>query len=58
MDPAELGDRVVPELTEHPGVELLGASQSNRGVEARVTGHIELFHELVQEEPTQALGGP
>ena len=49
--PAELSDRVVPVLTEHPGVELLGASQADRGVKAGVTGHVEFVDELVQEQP-------
>ncbi len=46
MDPAQLSDRVVPVLTEHPRVELLGAPQADRGVEAGVTGHVELIDEL------------
>ncbi len=57
MDPSELGDRVVPVLAEHPGVEVLGTPQSDGRVEARVASDIELFYELVEEEPAQALGG-
>ncbi len=53
---AELCHRVVAILEEHAVVELLGAPQSHGGVDAGVPGHVQLAHELVEEQPPQALG--
>ena len=53
---AELGHRVVAVLEEDPVVELLGAPQSHGGVDADVAAHVEVAHELVEEQPPQALG--
>ena len=54
---AELGDRVVAVLVEDPLVEVVGAVQSDGGVDRRVTGQVEVADELVEEESSQALRG-
>ena len=56
VDAAELGDRIVAVFDEDFFVELLGALQSDGGVDGGVAGDVELAHELVEEEPAQALG--
>ena len=56
VDPAELGDRIVAVLEENPIVELLGPGQAYRGIDAVVAAHVQVAHELVQEQPAQALG--
>ncbi len=49
VDPAELRDRVVAVLEEDPLVQLLRASQADRGVDGRVARDVELSYELVEE---------
>ena len=56
MHAAELGDRVVAVLEEHPVVELLGPAQADGGVDGVVAGDVEVADELVEEQPAQALG--
>ena len=58
VDAAELGDRVVAVLEEHPVVELLGPTQAHGGVDGGVAADVELVDELVEEQPAQALGRP
>ncbi len=55
MDPAELGDRVVAVLEEHPVVEVLGPGHSDGGVDRLVAGDVQVADELVEEQPAQAL---
>ena len=55
---AELGDRVVAVLEEHPVVELLGPAQADGGVDGEVAGDVEVADELVEEQAAQALVGP
>ncbi len=55
MHPAELGDGVVAVLEEHLLVQLLGAPQSDRGVDGVVAADVEVADELVEEQPAQAL---
>ncbi len=56
VHPAELGHRVVAVLEEDPLVELLGPVEADGGVDGLVAGDVELAHELVEEQPPQALG--
>ena len=58
MDAAQLGHRVVAVLEEHAVVELFRPPQADRGVDGQVTGDVEVAHELVEEQPPQALGRP
>ena len=55
MHATELGDRVVAVLEEDPLVELLGPLQPDGGVDGGVAGDVEVAHELVEEEPPEAL---
>src|SRR5205085_8486151 len=50
----ELRDGVVAVLEEHAVVELFGATQADRGIHGEVAGEVEVVHELVEEEATQA----
>jgi hypothetical protein len=52
----ELGHRVVAVLQEHPVVQLLGALQADGSVDRSIPGDVEVAHELVEEQPAQALG--
>ena len=52
----QLGDRIVAVLEEHLLVQLLGALEPDRGVDRLVAGDVEIAHELVEEEPPEALG--
>ena len=56
VDAAELGHRIVAVLDEDALVELLRAGQADGGVDGRVPRHVEVAHELVEEEPAQVLG--
>ena len=56
MDTAELGDRIVAVFDEDFLVELLGARQSDGGIDGGIARDVELPDELVEEEPAQALG--
>ena len=56
VDPPELGDRIVAVFDEHLFVELLRALEPDGGVDGGVARDVELAHELVEEEPAQALG--
>ena len=55
VDAAELGDRVVAVLEEHPLVQLLGAFEADGRIDAVVAGDVEVADELVEEQPAQAL---
>ncbi len=54
---AELRDRVVSVVEEHPFVELLGTVETDRGVDGVVAADVEIADELVEEEATQRLVG-
>ena len=56
MHAAELGDRVVAVLEEHPVVELLGPPEADGGVDGGVAADVEVADELVEEQAPQALG--
>ena len=51
----QLRHRVVAVLEEHPVVELLGPAEADGGVDRGVAADVEVPHELVEEEATQAL---
>ena len=51
-----MGDGVVSVLVEHPLVELLGALEPDRCVDAVVARDVEVADELVEEQTAQALG--
>ncbi len=55
VDPAELGDRVVAVVEEHPLVQLLGAVEADRGIDRMVAAHVEVTDELVEEQTAQRL---
>ena len=56
MDPAQLGYRVVAVLVENTVVKLLGPGQAHGGIHAVVAAHVQVTHELVEEQPAQAFG--
>ncbi len=55
MDSAELGDRVVAVVEEHPLVQLLRAVEADRGIDRMVAAHVEVADELVEEQAPQRL---
>jgi hypothetical protein len=56
MHAAQLGDGVVAVLEEHLLVQLLGSFEPDRGVDRLVAGHVEIAHELVEEQTPQLFG--
>jgi hypothetical protein len=57
MDTTELCDRVVAVLVENALVELVGAVHAHGGVDGGVATQVQIAHEFVEEQSTQALGG-
>ena len=56
VDAAQLGHRIVAVLEEDLLVELLGPLDAHGGVHRGVAGDVQLTHELVEEQPAEALG--
>ena len=56
VNATELGDRVVAVLEEDAVVELLGPAEADPGIDRLVAGDVELADELVEEQPSEALG--
>ncbi len=55
MHAAELCDRIVAVVEEHPLVEFLGTVESDRCVDGVIATHVEVADELVEEETPQRL---
>jgi hypothetical protein len=58
VDTTQLRHRIVAVFEEHAVIQLLGAAQSDGGVDGDVAGDVEVADELVEEQPSQALGRP
>ena len=58
MNRAELCDRIIPVLEEHLVVQAFCLVEAYRSIDRAVSAHVEVLHELVEEEPPQRLWAP
>ena len=54
MNATELGDAVVAVLEKHLVVELFGAAKPDGGIDRLVAFDVEVPHELLQEQTSEA----